>query len=70
VLIDMVAPSLYDVGSTASEPRALAGHVTRVSRGVNRGFNPIPGEVSGLVAAGIVINNPPPNSATKPTIGS
>jgi hypothetical protein len=70
MLADTVAPSLHDAGSTRSEPRALTGHVTRVTRGVNRGFNPIPGEVSGLVAASIIINDPPPDSITEPAIGS
>ena len=68
--VDTVAPSLHDAGSTASEPRALTSYVTRVSRGVDRGFNPILGEVSGLVAAGIIINDPPLNSVTEPVIGS
>jgi hypothetical protein len=67
---DTVAPSLHDAESTRSEPRALADHVTRVTRGVGRGFNPIPGEVSGLVAAGIATNDPPPNSVTEPATGS
>ena len=67
---DTVTPSLYNVESTRSEPRALTSHVTRVTRGVNRGFNPILGEVSGLVAAGIAINDPPPNSVTEPATGS
>ena len=70
MLIDTVAPSLHDAESTRSEPRALTDHVTRVTRGVGRGFNPILGEVSGLVAAGIAINDPPPNSVTEPATGS
>jgi hypothetical protein len=66
---DTVTPSLHDAGSTRFEPRALASHVTRVTRGVSRGFNPIPGEVSGLVTAGIA-NDPPPNSVAEPATGS
>jgi hypothetical protein len=67
---DTVAPSLHDAGSTRSKPRALASHVTRVTRGVDRGFNPILGEVSGLVTVGIATNDPPPNSVTEPATGS
>jgi hypothetical protein len=67
---DTVTPNLYNTGSTRFKPRALTSHITRVTRGVDRGFNPILGEVSGLVAAGIAINNPSPDSVTEPAIGS
>jgi hypothetical protein len=68
--VDTVAPSLHDAGSTRSKPRALAAHVTRVTQGVDQGFNPIPGEVSGLVAAGIATNDLLPDSVTEPATGS
>lgn len=67
---DIITLSLYNAGLIRSEPRALAGHITYVTQGVDRGFNPIPGEVSGLVAAGIAINDPPPNSVPEPATGS
>jgi hypothetical protein len=63
---DTVAPSLHEAESTRSKPGALAGHVTRVTQGVDRGFNPISDEVSGLITAGIATNDPPLNSVTEP----
>jgi hypothetical protein len=70
MLVDIVTPSLYNAGSTRSKPRALTGYITQVTQGVNRGFNLILGEVSRLVVAGIAINDPSPDSVTKPTTGS
>jgi hypothetical protein len=67
---DIVALNLYNIELRGSKPRALISYVIYITQGIDRGFNPILREVSRLVIASIIINNPPPNSVTKPIIGS
>jgi len=64
---DTVALSLHDTELIKSKLRTLAGYIISVTQGVDKGFNPILREVSGLTIGSNTTNDPLLNFVTEST---